>query len=126
MVVDTGIFIEHLRAKDKSSTNLFKLADEPELFISAVSLYELYMGATSKEKMQDVRKLVDGVAVLPFTDEVALKAGQIYQELRTANKLIEFRDIFIAATCLTFKLPIATLNKKHFRRVDGLKILHSS
>ena len=78
MVVDTGIFIEHLRAKDNSSTNLFKLADEPELFISAVSLYELYMGATSKEKMQDVRKLIDGVAVLPFTDEVALKAGQVY------------------------------------------------
>ena len=50
MVVDTGIFIEHLRAKDKTSTTLFNIADEPELFISAVSLYELYMGATTNEK----------------------------------------------------------------------------
>ncbi len=123
MVIDTSIFIEHLRSRDKSLTTLYGLADEPELFISAVSLYELYMGATSKEKMQDVAGLMQGLTVLPFTDEVALRAGQIYHQLRASNKLIEFRDIFIAATCLTFNLPIATLNKKHFRRIDGLKIL---
>jgi len=63
------------------------------------------------------------LAVLPFTDEVAIKAGQIYQDLRKRNKIIDFRDIFIAATCLTFQLPIATLNKKHFKLIDGLKIL---
>lgn len=33
MVVDTGIFIEHLRAKDKISTTLFQIADEPEIVI---------------------------------------------------------------------------------------------
>jgi len=123
MVVDTSIFIEHLRAKDKTATTLIQLADEPELFISAVSLYELYMGGTTKEKMLDVRNLTEGLAVLPFTDEVAIKAGQIYQDLRKRNKIIDFRDIFIAATCLTFQLPIATLNKKHFKLIDGLKIL---
>ena len=123
MVVDTGIFIEHLRAKDKTRTTLFQLSDELELFISAVSLYELYMGGTTKEKMLDVRNLTEGLAVLPFTDEVAFKAGQIYQDLRKRNKIIDFRDIFIAATCINFQLPIATLNKKHFKLIDGLKIL---
>jgi predicted nucleic acid-binding protein len=122
MVIDTGIFIEHLRAKDKTSTTLFRLSDEPELFISAVSLYELYMGATTKEKMEDVKNITEDLSILPFTDEVALKAGEIYHHLRTTNKIIEFRDIFIAATCLTFNLPIATLNKKHFERIDQLRI----
>ena len=123
MVIDTGIFIEHLRAKEKTLTTLFLLSDEPELYISAVSLYELYMGAITKEKMQDVRRITEDLAVLPFTDEVALKAGEIYHKLKSSNQMIEFRDIFIAATCITFKLPIATLNKKHFKRIDGLKIL---
>jgi tRNA(fMet)-specific endonuclease VapC len=122
MVIDTDIFIGHLRAKDKTATILFELANEPELFISAISLYELYMGAITKEKIQDIKNLTDDLTVLPFTDEVAIKAGQIYHQLRASNKLIEFRDIFIAATCLTFKLPIATLNKKHFNRIEGLKI----
>jgi tRNA(fMet)-specific endonuclease VapC len=75
MVVDTGILIEHLRARDKSATTLFRLADEPQLFISAVSLYELYMGATSTEKMQDISRLIRNLTVLPFTDEVALRAA---------------------------------------------------
>lgn len=43
MVADTGIFIEHLRAKDKLSTTLYKIADGSEIYISAVTLYELHM-----------------------------------------------------------------------------------
>jgi tRNA(fMet)-specific endonuclease VapC len=81
------------------------------------------MGATTKEKQADVKNITEGLSILPFTDAVAEKAGEIYHRLRKTNQIIEFRDIFIAATCLTFNLPIATLNKKHFRRIDGLKIL---
>ena len=36
--------------------------------------------------------------------------------------MIEFRDIFIAATCIENNLPIVTLNKKHFERIAGLDI----
>lgn len=39
MVADTGIFIEHLRAKDKLSTNLYKTADGSEVYLSVVTLY---------------------------------------------------------------------------------------
>jgi tRNA(fMet)-specific endonuclease VapC len=123
MVIDTCIFIEHLRAKDKLDTTLYKISDNTELFISSVSLYELYMGATNKEKETDVKNLTEDLSVLPFTDTVAQKAAQIYHQLRLSNQMIEFRDIFIAATCIVNELPIVTLNKKHFKRIDGLKIL---
>ena len=81
------------------------------------------MGATSSEKEKDIRTLTDGLNVLPFDNKIALKAGQIYQELRKKNQLIEFRDIFIAATCLIHELPLATLNKKHFERIEGLTVM---
>jgi tRNA(fMet)-specific endonuclease VapC len=123
MVIDTGIFIEHLRAKDKLGTTLYRISDNTELFISSVSLYELYMGATNKEKETDVKNITEDLSVLPFTDTVAQKAAQIYHQLRLSNQMIEFRDIFIAATCIVNQLPIVTLNKKHFKRIDGLKIL---
>lgn len=123
MVIDTGIFIEHLRARDKQATSLYKISDNSDLFISSVSLYELYMGATTKEKEKDVQSITEDLSVLPFTDTVAQKAAQIYHQLRLNNQMIEFRDIFIAATCIVNELPIVTLNKKHFKRVDGLKIL---
>jgi predicted nucleic acid-binding protein len=120
MVIDTGIFIEHLRATDKLSTSLYGISDNSSLFISAVTLYELYMGCTTKEKENDVRYLTEDLTVLPFTDAVSKKAAQIYHELRLANKMIEFRDIFIAATCIVNELSIMTHNRSHFKRIKGL------
>lgn len=123
MVIDTGIFIEHLRAKDKFKTTLYLIPENTELFISSVSLYELYMGATTKEKEKDIQLLTEDLQILAFTESVSIKAAQIYHELRKSNKMIEFRDIFIAATCLVYELPILTLNKKHFKRIKDLEIL---
>ncbi len=123
MVADTGIFIEHLRAKDKLSTTLYKISENTSIFISAVTVYELYMGATTKEKEQDVSVITENFIVLSFTDAVAQKAAEIYHKLRLSNQMIEFRDIFIAATCIVNELPLVTLNKKHFKRIEGLKIL---
>lgn len=123
MVIDTGIFIDHLRSKQKTETTLYKLSDNDNLFISAVSLYELHMGATSSDKLQDIQTLTEDLTILPFDDQVAVKAAGIYQDLKHKNQLIEFRDIFIAAICMVNKLPIVTFNKKHFKRIDGLKIL---
>lgn len=124
MVVDSGVFIEHLRAKDKLSTTLYKVSTKNGLYISAVTLYELYMGATTDDKIRDVNTITSFFTTLPFTDTVAQKAAQLYHELRLKNKMIEFRDIFIAATCLVHEMPIVTLNKKHFKRIEGLKIQH--
>ena len=123
MVVDTSIFIEHLRAKDKLKTSLYQISEQTKIFISADSIYELYMGATTKEKENDIILLTEDLEVLSFTDSVSIKAADIYHELRRSNKMIEFRDIFIAATCLVYELPILTLNKKHFKRVKGLDII---
>jgi len=122
MVIDTNIFIEHLRAKDKLTTELYYLSSNTNLSISAISLYELYMGATTKEKERDIKALTKDLIVLSLTDSASLKAAQIYHHLRLTNPMIEFRDIFIAATCIVNELPIVTLNKKHFNRIKELVI----
>lgn len=81
------------------------------------------MGANTPEKVEDIEKITKGFIALPFDDLVAKKAAEIYHTLRKQNKMIEFSDIFIAATCLVNDLSILTLNKKHFNRVNGLVIL---
>lgn len=122
MVVDTGIFIDYLRSKDKTKTILQNLPDDAELYISSVTLYELYMGASSPQKWVDVKTLTDDIPVLPFTKTISEKAAIIYQKLKKENKIIEFRDIFIAATAMEHELPVLTRNQKHFTRVKGLKL----
>lgn len=122
MVIDTGVFIEHIRSKDKLNTTLYRLPENIELSVSSVSMYELYMGATTKDKESDIRILTEDLQILPFNDSVAIKAAQLYHLLKKQNKLIEFRDIFIAATCLINDLPLLTLNKNHFKRIEGLNL----
>ncbi len=122
VVIDSSIFIDYLRAKDKRKTELYKLPSNQILYISAVTLYELLMGATNEQKLHDVKLLTEDVITLPFDEEVSLKSGEIYHSLRKSNNMIEFRDIFIAATCLVHDLPIKTINKKHFERIEGLNI----
>lgn len=122
VIVDTSVFIEFLRAKDKTKTVLFAIPENTQIIITAVTLYELWMGATTDEKLKDIKILTDDLPVLSFNDDVARKAADIYHTLRQANKMIEFRDIFIAATCIVHNLPIKTLNIKHFERIDGLRV----
>ena len=37
--------------------------------------------------------------------------------------LLYIADLFIAATATSRNLPLATLNKKHFERIDSLQII---
>jgi len=63
------------------------------------------------------------VPMLAFTNEIAKNAAKLFQKLKQNNALIEFRDIFIAATAIANNIPLITLNKKHFQRIEGLEIL---
>ena len=122
LVVDTNTFIDYLRANDKKNTELYRIPSSKKIYISSVTIYELLMGATNEQKRKDVQLLTEDTIILPFDEEVSIRASEIYHDLRVTNKMIEFRDIFIAATCLIHNLPIKTKNKEHFQRIKGIKI----
>ncbi len=123
MVIDTSVFIEFLRKKDKTQTHLYKIAESKQLYISSVTYYELLMGASDSKKRNDIDNLTGDLIILPFDDLVALKSSEIYHFLRKQNRMIEFRDIFIGATCLVYELPLKTLNIKDFSRISGLNLM---
>lgn len=123
MVVDTSVFIEFLRFKRKEKTILFNLPDNSQLFVSTITLFELYAGATTPEKWEDIRLLTEDLPILPLTIDIAKEAANIFQQLRKQNQVIEFRDVFIGATALANNLPVLTLNKKHFSRINKLEVL---
>ncbi|WP_295650917.1 type II toxin-antitoxin system VapC family toxin [uncultured Mucilaginibacter sp.] len=122
MVIDTSVFIEHLRAKDKSKTKLYSIRDHTPKFTTSVTIYELLVGAGTIVHSEDIKLVLSDIDVLPFDKQTAIKAAEIFRDLKKGNQLIEFRDIFIAAICITNSLPIVTLNKKHFSRIEGLSI----
>ncbi len=123
ILVDTSIFIEFLRKKNKQNSRLWKVKEKGfNCVISTVTVFELYAGALTPRHINDLKKLLKWVEIAPFTREVAEESAEIYKELRKKNQLIEFRDIFIGATSIVLNIPIITFNEEHFRRIKGIGI----
>jgi len=123
VLIDTSLVIDYLRSADKSTTRLIGLFKAHDLVISVISVFELLNGATNEEKITDIRKICKSLTIIDFNFECAEKASEIYRELKTQNKLIEFRDILIGATAITNNFPLATSNKKHFERLRDIALI---
>ncbi len=61
--------------------------------------------------------------VLPFDKGVAKVAVDINSDLKRKRNQIAIPDLFIAATAIANNLPFATLNKKHFDRIERLNVI---
>jgi predicted nucleic acid-binding protein len=91
--------------------------------MSSVTLFELQCGAKTEKHSEDIGKLCKWIRTIPFDNEIAEISSIIYQRLKWEHKLIEFRDIFIAATAIAENLCVATLNTKHFERIKDIDLL---
>lgn len=123
ILVDTGPFIEYIRLKDKSKATILNLPASAELFMSAITWYELWAGTHNESTKSDLLVITAGIPIVAFEAEMAELAGQIHRELRRQGKMIGFRDILIAATALVHRLPVRTLNTKDFERIEGLVLV---
>jgi tRNA(fMet)-specific endonuclease VapC len=123
VLIDTSIVIDYLRSADKPGTKFISHFKASELHISVITVFELLNGATNDAKITDIRKILNSLSILDFDFRCAEKASEIYRKLRIQNKMIEFRDILIGATAIVNNLPVSTFNKKHFDRLDDLKII---
>ena len=66
---------------------------------------------------------MQAIEVIPFDEVCVDTAVEVNANLKRKRKQIGIADLFTAATALTHNLPIATINKNHFDRIDGLEII---
>lgn len=122
ILIDTSILVDYFRRRDKPRTHLSRLALSHDLAMSAVTEFEFIVGFADKD-MEFARELLADVDVLPFDSGCSYAARRIHRELKAFNALIGFPDVMIAATAVVHDLRLATLNMKHFGRVEGLALL---
>ena len=122
-LVDTSVLINYYRKTDKANSVWVKLVRQGYRFsISAVTKYEIYSGATQSQ-LDFWDNILLAVEVIPFDETCVDTAVGVNAALKRKRKQIGIADLFIAATALTRYLPIATINKSHFDRIDGLEII---
>ena len=121
--LDTSILIDFFRKKKKEYSVLYELSQKYVMFAtSVITEYEIFTGST-KEQQAFWEDFFTNIVVLPFDSETSKVAVEIFRGLKMKSKLIEVPDILIAATAIKNNMQLATLNKKHFERIEGLQLV---
>jgi len=121
--LDTSVLIEYYRKKDKRNSFFYVLAGQYDKFaVSAITEFEIYIGSNS-EQDKFWNEFFNHVISLPFNSEANRVAVKIYRSLKRKNLKIESPDLFIAACALTGNMKLATLNARHFSRIEDLVLI---
>lgn len=108
LLIDTDIFIDHLRG----AAELVARGDR--LHYSVVTRAELFAGNSATEL---VAQLLAPFRELDVGRVVAERAGRVVREFQ-----LRMPDALIAATAVEYRLILVTRNRKDFDRVRGLRI----
>jgi len=101
------------------------LAEHGALAFSIITRYEILRGLKAKNatsQLQAFDRFCETCLILPLTDEVIVRAADLYAALKQRGEPIGDADILIAATALGHGLAVVTNNEDHFRRISGLDV----
>jgi len=123
IMLDASVLIDLFRRKNRKDTFYTKIVRQYGFrLISTVAKFEVLYGARA-ETVEYWNSVFATMTVVPFTDDIVTKSHEIVLDLKRKSLLLDMEDIMIAATAIVHSVPLATLNRKHFERIDGLKLI---
>ncbi|MEK9201161.1 MAG: type II toxin-antitoxin system VapC family toxin [Patescibacteria group bacterium] len=127
-LLDTDVVVNYLRNKPGAWELLDELLDKGDLAMTVITVGELEYGARLADNYQkEIDKMRDVMIKLnvkvEFLSNITMR---IYADIRRkleikGNKLDDF-DLLIAAIAMEYGSTLVTGNKKHFERIEGLKV----
>lgn len=121
--MDTSVLIDFFRKTKKENTFLYLLTKKYDNFaVSVITEFEIYAGS-NESQIEFWNQFFQNVQIIPFDSFSNQSAVSIFKELKPKGQLIEIPDLFIAAKAKAHGYKVATLNLKHFERVEGLEIV---
>lgn len=124
--LDTEFLVEFLKGRKETFDFIKKNSGTSEFNISIITLFELYYGAFKNKNTKQlalIEELLTRFTVLNLSQDIVKEAGKDYARLEKEGNIIDFRDILIGISAKTNNCAVKTKNIKHFKRIEGLKLL---
>ncbi len=126
VVLDSDVLIDWLRGDPKTGQVLERLIAKPfqySFYITSITDFELLVGGFKTGTQTLVQSKIATFDTLNFDSRAAEIAARLFAELTVRGKTPPLKDLFIAAICISFDLPLATRNKRDFEQFKELRIL---
>ena len=124
-IIDSDILIDALKGVGRTTERLAAFALTNDLFTTAVNVFEVARGLSAQATTAG-STLLREFEVLPLDDLAAMRAADIYQELRAAGTLIDTGDLLIAGIATSRGMAVITRNRRDFQRVRELELIELS
>lgn len=121
IIADTDALVDFLRGTGTAARVELELSTGT-LRTTTVGAFELWQGARTASAERDVRTLLDALEILPLDARAAELAGGVRRLLLQRREDIGVADSLVAGICLRQGGVLLTRNRKHFERVDGLRL----
>ena len=101
--LDTDLLVAILRGATEAKAKMEELDSEGRNATTAVNTFELFYGANHSrnisKNLDEVKRLLERLDVLPLTLESSQEAGRIAAILASEGKSLDYRDALIAGIC---------------------------
>ncbi len=121
ILVDSNILIRFSRGDNESAKWLETTGLQDELLVSVITELELLVGSRDKRHLSEIKTFLSRFPALDITPEISRLASKLIEECCLSHNL-QVADSLIPATALINNFALATINKKDFRYIKGLKL----
>ncbi|MBS3956267.1 MAG: type II toxin-antitoxin system VapC family toxin [Clostridiales bacterium] len=122
LLLDTDVIIEYLRGRDEAIRYVESLEDE--LYVSAITVAELYSGAKGIDEEEALERFLDAFEVIPVDRALARLGGICRQRYRPAHGT-GLADAIVAASADSVGAVLVTFNKRHFSMMKDVVVPYS-
>ena len=128
VILDTSILIEAERGHLDVDQFIDSREEEP-FGLSVITVAELLHGVHRAESEKRrvkrsayVEKVIELFSIYPFEVNTARIYAQLWATLLQNGIQIAAHDLIIASTAISLGFSVATFNKRHFEKVEGLQL----
>lgn len=124
--LDTSFVIDFLKNNKEAVEKEKGFEKSESISLASPTIMELIRGLgtkhSSEEEEEKINEFINSLNVLNLDKKSAILAGKLEIELAKTGNKIGIMDIMIGAIAITNNETLLTRNKKHFDKINGLKI----
>lgn len=122
ILVDTDILIDVSRSIARAVNQIEAEENKGKLSISVITNMELIVGCRNKVELAKLNQFLARFNLMNLNEAISNKALELLSQYRLSHGLL-IPDALIAASAITFDIPLLTKNQSDYRFITELNLL---